>query len=230
MKAAATLFLVRVAQIAPDPMFGAVLPWVGAATALVGALLALRQQGLQRLLAYSSLSHAGLLILGVGAWARLGGDAASLTSLLFYLGAYALMSNGAFAFLSATGLKTRAELRGFAGRSSGTAAAFALLLFALAGIPPTGGFVAKLLILWQSLRADAALPALIAALASLISLGYYLGLVRDMYFEPAEGAVRGPGADSGPAARWILLGCALGALALGAAPLLLKGLTAELWR
>jgi len=231
MKAAATLFLVRVIQIAPDPMFAAVLPWLGAVTALIGALLALRQERLQRLLAYSSLSHAGLLILGVGAWARLGADPQALASLLFYLGAYALMSNGAFLFLAASGVKTRAELRGYAARSAGPAAAFAVLLFALGGVPPTGGFVAKLLILWQALRAGLGVPAALAAVASIVSLAYYLGLVRDMYFESPEGE---PAAAPAPAdaarARLIMLICALGALALGAAPLIYGELSGGLWK
>ena len=225
MKAAATLFLVRVIQIAPDPMFGTILPWVGAGTALFGALLALRQERLQRLLAYSSLSHAGLLILGVGAWARLGGDPRALAALLLYLGAYALMSNGAFAFLAATGLETRAQLRGYAARSGGTAAAFAALLFALGGVPPTGGFLAKLLIFWQALRAGLAVPATLAAVASVISLGYYLGLVRDMYFD----APQDPAAPRvARAPSLVLLTCAIGAVLLGAAPLL-RGLAGGLW-
>jgi NADH:ubiquinone oxidoreductase subunit 2 (subunit N) len=229
MKAAATLFLIRVIQIAPDPMFAAVLPWLGAVTALIGALLALRQERLQRLLAYSSLSHAGLLILGVGAWAKLGGDPQALACLLFYLGAYALMSNGAFLFLRATGLKTRAELRGFAGRSAGPAAAFAVLLFALGGVPPTGGFVAKLLIFWQAVRAGSFGPASLAAVASVVSLGYYLGLVRDMYFEAPEGAAAPEPAD-GRASGFVVLVCALAALLLGAAPLVYGGLSGGLWK
>jgi NADH-quinone oxidoreductase subunit N len=229
MKAAATLFLVRVIQIAPDPMFAAVLPWLGAVTALVGALLALRQERLQRLLAYSSLSHAGLLILGVGAWARLGGDKQALASLLFYLAAYALMSNGAFLFLSASGLETRGQLRGYASRAAGPAGAFAVLLFALGGVPPTGGFLAKLLIFWQALRAGLAAPTALAAVASIVSLGYYLGLVRDMYFEAPEGAaVPVPANVETP--RYILLVCAIGALLLGAAPLVYRGLSGGLWK
>jgi NADH-quinone oxidoreductase subunit N len=229
MKAAATLFLMRVIQIAPDPMFAAVLPWLGAVTALIGALLALRQQRLQRLLAYSSLSHAGLLILGVGAWAKLGGGGGAAASLLFYLGAYALMSNGAFLFLSATGLETRAQLRGFASRSAGPAAAFAAVLFSLGGVPPTGGFVAKLLIFWQALRADLAGPTALAAAASIVSLAYYLGLVRDMYFEAPQGEPAPAPAGTG-APRFVLLLCALGALALGFAPLVFPAVVGGLWK
>jgi NADH-quinone oxidoreductase subunit N len=228
MKAAAVLFLLRVAALAPNPAFVSVLPGLGALTALVGAVLALRQEGLQRLLAYSSLAHAGLLILGVGAWAALGRDSAAAASLLFYLGVYALMSNGAFIFLKASGLTTRTELRGYAARNPGLSAAFAVLLFALAGMPPTGGFVAKLLVFWQAVRASLAVPAILAGLSSLISLGYYLALVRDAYFEEPSGPAPVP--PPGGEARLAVLVCALGALALGAAPLLLRGIAGSAWR
>lgn len=227
MKAAATLLLMRVTSLAPAPAFAPALPWLGALTALVGAFLALRQERLQRLLAYSSLAHAGLLILGVGAWQALGRDPAAASALLFYLGAYALMSNGVFAFLKASGVETRGRLRGYAAREPGLAAAFAVLLFALGGVPPTGGFLAKLLVFWQALRAPYAVPAALGAVSALVSLGYYLGLVRDMYLEEPEGAA--PRGGTMPA-RLTLLVCAIGALALGAAPLLLTGLTERAWR
>ncbi len=227
MKSAAVLFLMRVTALAPMPVFAVALPWIGAITALIGSLLALRQQRLQRLLAYSSLAHAGLLVLGVGAWQALGRDPAAASSLLFYLGVYALLSNGAFIFLRASGVETRADLRGYAVRQPGLAAAFAVLLAALAGIPPTGGFVAKLLILWQALRAQAAIPAILAAVSALISLGYYLGLVRDAYFEEPSGPAPRTG-DSW--ARIAVLACAIGAVVLGAAPLFLNGFTGRIWR
>lgn len=227
MKSAAVLFLMRVTALAPAPAFAAALPWVGAVTALVGAFLALRQERLQRMLAYSSLAHAGLLILGVAAWQALGFDPAAGSALLFYLGAYALMSNGAFAFLRASGASTRADLRGYAARQPGLAAAFAVLLLALGGIPPTGGFLAKLLVLWQAVRVPYGVPAALAALSALVSLGYYLGVVRDMYLEEPAGDAPKAGDSS---ARLALLVCALGALLLGAAPLLLDGLTGRAWR
>jgi NADH-quinone oxidoreductase subunit N len=227
MKAAAVLFLMRIVELAPNAAFATALPGLGALTALVGAFLALRQQRLQRLLAYLSLSHAGLLIIGVGAWAALGRSSEAAASLLFYLGVDALMSNGAFAFLKASGASTRAELRGYAARAPGLAAAFAVLLFALAGIPPTGGFVAELVIFWQAVHAALAVPIVLGAVAALLSLGVCLGLMRDLYFEEASGAVPAEGA---PSARIVLLVCALGALALGAAPLLLRGLTGSVWR
>jgi NADH-quinone oxidoreductase subunit N len=169
------------------------------------------------------------LILGVGAWAALGRDSASAASLLFYLGAYAVISNGAFIFLKASGLTTRTELRGYASRRPGLAAAFAVLVFSLAGMPPTGGFVAKLLIFWQAVRASLAVPVVLAGVASLISLVYYLALVRDAYFEEPAGQAPFP-AEGACEARIAVLVCAAGALILGAAPLLLRGIIGSVWR
>ncbi|MFI5346095.1 MAG: NADH-quinone oxidoreductase subunit N [Elusimicrobiota bacterium] len=227
MKSAAVLFLMRITALAPDPVFAAVLPGIGALTALVGAFLALRQERLQRLLAYSSLAHAGLLILGVGAWLALGRDAAAAASLVFYLAVYALLSNGAFLFIRASGVTTLRELRGYAARRPALAAAFAVLLFSLAGVPPNGGFVAKLLIFWQAVRASLAVPVVLAAASALVSLAYYLGMIRAMYFEDASGAAPAEGPSR---AGLAVLICALGALILGAAPLLLNGFTAGVWK
>jgi NADH:ubiquinone oxidoreductase subunit 2 (subunit N) len=137
------------------------------------------------------------------------------------------MSNGAFVFLKASGLTTRQELRGYAARSPGLAAAFAVLLFGLGGMPPAVGLLAKLLILWQAVRASLAVPAVLAAFSSLVSLVYYLALVRDAWFEDASGPAP---AEGGAPERIVVLACALGTLALGAAPLLLKDLAGSAWR
>lgn len=218
MKAAAVLLLMRLCQLTPGAAFAAWLPAAGAFTALVGAVMALRQEKLSRLLAYSSVSHAGLLILGVGAWAARGLDGAGASALLFYLCAYAFMSNGAFAFLSASGCRTRAALAGYARRSPWVAAGFAGLLFSLAGIPPTGGFFAKLLVLWQAVQAGLLGAAAVAAVSTLASLGFYLGLVRLMYFEEPSGAAPEPGRGAG-----LVVALAAGSLLLGLAPWALGG-------
>lgn len=226
MKSAAVLFLMRVVQLVPDAGFAALLPWIGAVTSLFGAVMALRQERLARLLAYSSMAHAGLLVLGVGAWARLGKPPAAAAAILFYLGAYALMSNGTFGFLAAAGLRTRSQLKGYAKRRPELALAFAALLFGLGGVPPTGGFVAKLLVLWQAVVAGLTGPVVVAALAALVSLGYYLALVRDLYFEEPLEEVPAPAAAP---SRILVMACAFGSLALGAAPLLLKSVAGVFW-
>lgn len=205
MKAAAALFLIRLCGVAPvsSVLFQA-LPWVGSATALFGAFLALRQQDLQRLLAYSSISHAGFLILGVatgGYWA-----------VLFYLLVYLFMSSGAFLWLKASGVGSRAALRGYARGRPWGAAGMAVLLICLAGLPPTGGFLAKLLVFWRAVQAGLYGPAALAGLASLVSAAYCLSLVQDLYAdERPQAAASEPG--------WALAGlCAACAVLLGLAP------------
>jgi NADH-quinone oxidoreductase subunit N len=219
MKSAAVLLLMRLCMLTPGAAFTAWLPAVGAFTALVGAVMALRQENLARLLAYSSVSHAGLLILGVGAWAARGLAPEGASALLFYLAAYAFMSNGAFAFLRASGCRTRAELAGLARRSPWLAGAFSVLLFSLAGIPPTGGFFAKLLVFWQAVQAGLLGASSAAAVATLASLGFYLGLVRLMWFEEPSGAAPAPGRGAG-----LVAALAAGALLLGLAPWALRGM------
>ena len=217
MKAAAVLLLMRLVSLAPSSEFARWLPAVGAVTSLAGAAMALRQERLQRLLAYSSISHAGLLVLGVGAWARSGLSAEGASALFFYLAAYAFMSNGAFGFLKHAGVETRAQLKGLGASRPLASAAFTVILFSLGGIPPTGGFVAKLLLLWQAVDAGLLGAACAAGVAALAALGYYLALVRDLWFEPGE-AGRGAPLDGEGRGAGLVIACASAALALGAAP------------
>ncbi|MBI4060078.1 MAG: hypothetical protein HY403_01475, partial [Elusimicrobia bacterium] len=216
MKSAAVLFLMRLCEWAPQARFAALLPAIGALTALAGSIMALRQERLQRLFAYSSISNAGLLIIGVGAWAVSGRPAEGVSALVFFLGAYAFMSNGTFAFIRCSGLETRTQLKGRGLAMPVAAAAFTILLFALGGIPPTGGFIAKLLLLWRAVDASLLWPAAAAALSALISLAYYLGMTRELWFEAPEG----PAPEAGSGAP-LVVACAAGALLLGAAPWLM---------
>jgi NADH-quinone oxidoreductase subunit N len=226
MKSAAVLFLMRLCELAPQAGFIAFLPAVGAVTALAGSVMALRQERLQRLFAYSSVANAGLLIIGVGAWAAAGRSAEGVSAILFFLGAYAFMSNGTFAFLKYSGLETRAQLKGRGAAAPAAAAAFTILLFSLGGIPPTGGFMAKLLLLWRAVDASLLWPAAAGAVSALISLAYYLGLTRDLWFEKADDAAAfkpGPGAP-------LVVACAVGVVLLGAAPWLMSSLSGALTR
>ncbi len=215
LKAGGVLLLMRLAALSPAGAFSRALPWFGAATMIFGAVLALKQERLQRLLAYSSMAHAGNIILGVGAWAALGASPAAAVAVFFYLAAYLFMNNGAFSFLKATGAKTRADLHGLGARNPKAAAAFAVLLLALGGVPPTAGFLAKLLIFWAAFKAHLYIPLLLAALGALLALGYYLALLKDLYFEdaPAQAPALEPG--RGLAVLWT---CAVPAAVLGVAP------------
>ncbi|MEK7389594.1 MAG: proton-conducting transporter membrane subunit [Elusimicrobiota bacterium] len=216
MKSAAVLFLMRLCEMAPTASVADFLPGVGALTAVVGSVMALRQERLQRLLAYSSIAHAGFLLLGVGAWARAGRSGEGASALLFYLGVYALMSNGTFGFIKHAGAQTRAQLKGLGVSMPAAAAALTALLVSLAGIPPTGGFFAKLLIFWRAVDAGLLGPAALAATAALISMGYYLGMIKDMWFEEPSGPA--PVASEG---LGVVIACAAAAVLLGAAPWLL---------
>jgi NADH-quinone oxidoreductase subunit N len=225
MKSAAVLFLMRLCELAPQAGFILWLPAVGAVTALTGAVMALRQERLQRLFAFSSVSNAGLLIIGVGAWAASGRSTEGVSALLFFLGAYAFMSNGTFAFIKHSGLETRTQLKGRGAAMPAAAAAFTILLFSLGGIPPTGGFMAKLLLLWRAVDAELFWPAAAGAVAALISLAYYLGMVRELWLEAPHGAEPKPGAGAS-----LVIACAAGALLLGAAPWLMSSLSGALTR
>ncbi len=220
LKAAAVLFLARLAPMAAPA--GALVPalaWFAVLTILFGAVVALRQQNLQRLLAYSSISHAGFMMLAVAAWAKQGLAAPAAGALFFYLAAYLFMSGGAFLWLKAAGVRTRAELLGLAKARPRDAAVLAALLLALAGIPPTAGFAAKFLVFWEAFKAGLYAPLLLAGLGALISLGYYLGLIRDMYFDEAGPE---PAKAVGPTpARWFALGCAAASVLLGLTPWLM---------
>lgn len=220
IKAAGVLLLMRIAALSPHSAFSTALPFLGALTALVGALLAARQAGLRRLLAYSSISHAGNLILGVGAWAAQDAPAAGAAPLFFYLAVYVFMSNGVFAFLKVSGLGTRAELAGYGKSHPGLAAVFTALLLSLAGIPPTGGFLAKLLIFWEAVKCGLYWPVAGAALSALIGLAYYLGLIQNMYFESEQ--TPAPAQAPGEVVIWA---CGLAAALLGLGPWLIAKIT-----
>lgn len=217
IKSAGILLLMRVAALSPASGFAAALPALGAVSMLFGAVLALRQTSLQRLLAYSSISHAGNVVFGVGAWAAQGASPHGAAPLFFYLLAYLFLSNGAFVFLRVSGLRDWDDLRGYARVRPGLAAAFAALLFSLAGIPPSGGFLAKLLILWEGVKASLWVPLAVGGLASLLSLGYYLGLVQAMYFDKPKGEAPEP--SGGASVLWT---CAVAGVALGLAPWVLQ--------
>jgi NADH-quinone oxidoreductase subunit N len=168
-----------------EPIFWA----VAIATMLVGVLLAVTSSDIKRMLAYSSVAHAGFLLLGVVAYSRDG-----LAATMFYLLAYGLTTVGTFAVVmlvrgpagEAGHLSSWAGL----GRSSPLlAGTFALFLLALAGIPLTSGFTAKFGVFTAAIDSGAVWPVLAAVLASTISAFFYLKVIVLMFFAK-------PGADA----------------------------------
>lgn len=193
-----------------------VLLWIlAAATMIWGNLIAIPQQNMKRLLAYSSIAHAGYILLGLlaaskGSLAAVGG----MSALLFYLLAYTLMNFGAFAIViifAGTGdkLEDMDDYRGIARRSPVLAALMAVFLLSLAGIPPFAGFFGKLFLFSAAVQAGYPGLAVIAVLTSVMGVFYYLRVTVVMFMEEAEPA-EGP---KPPIVTAPTYGLVLGALA-----------------
>jgi len=161
-------------------------------TMTFGNLAALNQQNIKRLLAYSSIAHAGYMLMG---FAVLTDDA--LTAMLFYVSVYYLMNLGAFVVVmvvaNSTGREDVAGYRGLAWRGGAVpAVAMAIFLFSLTGLPPFAGFVGKVYLFAAVIEKELYLLALVGVLNSVVSLVYYARIVRTMFLDqPAggEGAV-----------------------------------------
>jgi len=188
---------------------------LAAITMIVGNIAAIAQSNVKRMLAYSSIGHAGYILLGV-----LGANQRGVEGLLVYLLAYALTNIGAFAVLIA--LERRGEvawnMSDFAGlwsRRPWLAAAMALCMFSLAGVPPTIGFVAKFDVFTAAWQAGFTWLVIIAVITSAIAAFYYLRIVVQMFMnEPVREAPLL--ADRGLA--WGIGLAALGILVLGIIP------------
>ena len=168
-------------------------------TMLVGAILAVVQTDMKRMLAYSSVAHTGFLLtglLGVQAASALGTDEiTSLQAVLFYLATYGPATVGTFAIVSlvrdAGGEATAfSKWAGLGKRSPLVAGAFAFLLLSMAGIPLTGGFVGKWAVFAVALSAGAWPVVIVAITASVISVFFYVRVIRLMFFADPE--VDGP--------------------------------------
>ncbi len=192
VKAAAFAALLRVLVEA----FGGVTAWhqiawwLAAVTMLVGNLIALAQRTLKRMLAYSSVAHAGYLLVAVTTGSALGSAA-----VVFYLVAYILTTLAAFALLAAKGRNgerdvTIDDLAGLGQRRPAVAFALAVCMVSLLGIPGTAGFIGKWYILIAATQAGEGLLAALLVIATVISAGYYLPVIMAMYMkaEPSERA------------------------------------------
>jgi NADH-quinone oxidoreductase subunit N len=173
-------------------------------TMSVGNLIALAQSNIKRMLAYSSIAHAGYLLLGVLAMMAPGrGDAALALraqeigtaaggGLLFYIVGYSLMNLVAFGIVNKLGRNQNEEAddinlyAGLARRQPISAAALAVAMFSLAGIPPTVGFMGKFYIFEAVVRAGLIPLAILGVVNSLVSVYYYLRVVVVMYMKPDE--------------------------------------------
>jgi NADH-quinone oxidoreductase subunit N len=160
---------------------------VSAVTMTVGNLAALSQENVKRLLAYSSISHAGYGLIGVVVFRDAG-----VQAVLFYLAVYYVMNLGAFwvamIVLNASGREDLEAFRGLAWRGGAVpAVALAIFLFSLAGLPPFAGFLAKLEVFKAGIEGGEIPLVVVGALNSVVSLYYYARIVKVMFLEePAK--------------------------------------------
>ncbi len=184
VKAAAMAAFVRVFLKGLDPMiadWAPVLWWIAAATMIIGTVVGMAQTSLKRMLAYSSIAHAGYLLAGLVA-----GNEVGKAAILFYLAAYALTNLGAFGVIALLGTRERAndDLRDYAGlwySHPALATLMTFFLLSLGGFPPTAGFIAKWYIFSAAVGSGYYGLAIIGVLSSVVSVFFYLRIVVMMY-------------------------------------------------
>lgn len=163
-----------------------VIVFISIATMLVGALGAITQTSIKRLLAYSSIGHVGYALIGIAT-----GTADGLSGLLIYLALYIFMSVGAFACVLLMRRKGEyveqiSELSGLAQTRPLMAAALAIFMFSMAGIPPMAGFFGKFYIFAAAVDSGLYVLAVIGVALSVIAAYYYLKVIKVMYFDEAR--------------------------------------------
>lgn len=155
-------------------------------TMTLGNLVAIWQDNMKRLLAYSSIAHAGYMLLGL---AVLGNDGFAATMIYFVV--YLFMNLGAFYVIMLVANKTGSEdirdYKGLGSRAPLLAVAMAIFLISLTGLPPTAGFIGKLYIFAALIRANLIWLAIVGVLNSVVSLYYYVRIFRNMFLRDAEG-------------------------------------------
>ncbi len=185
------------------------------ASMAVGNIVAIAQANIKRMLAYSTISHMGFLVLGI-----LAGNDNGYSSAMFYVLAYVLMTLGSFGMimlLSRAGFEAENldDFKGLNRKSKWYAFMMLVLMFSLTGLPPTVGFFAKLAVLQAVLEAGYTWLVVVAVLLSVIGAFYYLRIVKLMYMDEPVGEITlDPRADT----RWVLSITALATLVLGILP------------
>lgn len=189
-KAAAFAAFVRVFVVGlggMQPEWNTLLWVLAVVTMIVGNVIAISQTNIKRMLAYSSIAHAGYALVGMVA-----GNEVGLSGILFYMLAYTFMNLGAFAVLVLAGKKgeenlTLESFAGFGYKRPFLGVAMAIFLFSLMGLPPTAGFAGKFYIFAGAIKAGYLWLAIIGVLNSAVSLYYYLRIMVFMYFkDPTE--------------------------------------------
>ncbi|HXQ28065.1 MAG TPA: NADH-quinone oxidoreductase subunit N [Gemmatimonadales bacterium] len=220
VKAAAFVALVRilVEGFAGVATWHGILWWLAVLTMLGGNLIALAQRTVKRMLAYSSVAHAGYLLAAVATGTPLGSAA-----VLFYLLAYVLATLAVFALLAAKGRHGEQDVRiddlaGLSTRHPALALALAICMLSLLGFPGTAGFMGKWYILVAATGAGQWALAAVLAIATAISAGYYLPVIMAMYMKPEPSPDTHAGMRLGTVPAAVVVAAIVGVLVLGVVP------------
>lgn len=188
-KAAGFALIARIFYIALTDLQEIWMPFlfgISVLTMLVGNIAAIFQNDVKRMLAYSGIAHAGYLLIGIVANSQDG-----MASIIFYLSVYLFMNIGAFAVvfvMEGEGRESNSiyRFKGLAKRKPLLAAAMSLFMLSLAGFPPTAGFFGKLFVFFAAIKEGYILITVLAVIASMISVYFYLRVIVMMYFHEGE--------------------------------------------
>ena len=219
VKVAAFMALLRVLSSLFEgsvPGLQDILWTMAAATMIVGNVMAVIQENVKRMLAYSSIAHAGYLLIGLAA-----GTVEAHAAVLFYLFVYVFMTLGAFAVIIALAHRGKdaerfSDYAGLGQQRPALAALMVLFMLSLAGIPGTGGFIGKFNLFAAAVQAGQVPLVLLAVLTSLVSVFYYLRLPVVMFMQEPSDEPRRMTTSSGEG--FALLVCATVVLILGFFP------------
>lgn len=188
------------------------LCWITVASITLANLFALRQQNLKRLMAFSSISQAGYLLLGI-----VSGTSQGMTSLVYYILIYLFSNLAVFAVITIVALRARKytlnDYNGLYGTNPKLAFLMTIALFSLAGIPPFAGFFSKFFIFAAAFRSGFHLLVFIALINTVLSLFYYLKIVKAMYINKSDEPISPFRSDNYTRAGLAI--CTLGILVLG---------------
>ncbi len=221
-KAAAFAALLRVFYVALPPQgWVTIVAGLAAISMTLGNLVALSQQNIKRMLAYSSIAHAGYMLIGVVALTASQTPVGSgVGALLFYLLAYTFTNIGAFAVAisagRALGSDAIPDYAGLSRRAPFSAFAMAVFMLSLTGIPPTALFFGKFLLFGAAINSGLLWLAIVGILNSVVSLFYYVGVIRAMYLMPASDGA--PDLPETALARTLLAVTMLATLIIGVFP------------
>ncbi len=156
---------------------------------LFGSIVAIAQNNIKRMLAYSSISHAGYILIGLAA-----GTSSGVAGVVFYLAVYTFMNLAAFGIISLIEGEGDSNLdinsySGLGTKSPVLAALLAIIMFSLAGLPPLAGFFAKYYVFVAAIKSNLTWLAILGIISSVISVYFYLRIVVIMYFKEAEGEI-----------------------------------------